>query len=93
MFLPVINVNGGTLVDWRGGSSGHQYQRKFNIPILLIGAYILLQHADHCPVSPFNLTRGNWVMAYMELGLYTQEFPHFLHDFGGEVGSVVRVDP
>ncbi len=24
-------------------------------------------------------------MAYMELGLYTEEFPHFLHDVGGEV--------
>ncbi len=22
-------------------------------------------------------------MAYMELGLYTEEFPHFLHDVGG----------
>ncbi len=76
----------------RGGSSGHQYQR-FNIPILLIGGYILLQHADHCPVSPFNLTGGNLVMAYMELGLYTQEFSHSLHNFGGEVGSSVRVDP
>ncbi len=32
-------------------------------------------------------------MACMELGLYTQEFPHFLHDFGSEVGSAVRVDP
>ncbi len=32
-------------------------------------------------------------MAYMELGLYTEEFPHFLHDVGGEVGSAVRVDP
>ncbi len=77
----------------RGGSSGHQYQRKFNIPILLIGGYIFLQHADHCPVSPFNLSGGNWVMAYMELGLYSQEFSHFLHDFGGEVGFAVRVDP
>ncbi len=29
----------------------------------------------------------------MELGLYTEEFPHFLHDVGGdEVGSAVRVD-
>ncbi len=27
----------------RGGSSSHQYQRKFNIPILLIGGHILLQ--------------------------------------------------
>ncbi len=26
-------------------------------------------------------------MAYMELGLYTEEFPHFLHDVGGEVRS------
>ncbi len=93
MFLPVISVNGGTPRLVRGGSSGHQYQRKFDIQIPLIGGYILLQHADQCPVSPFNLTWGNWVMAYMELGLYTQEFPHFLHDFGGEVGSVVRVGP
>ncbi len=77
----------------RGSSSSHQYQKKFNIPILLIGGYILLQNADHCPVSPSNLTGGNWLMAYMALGLYTQEFPHFLHDFNGEVGSAVRVDP
>ncbi len=40
----------------RGGSSSHQYQRKFNIPILLIGGHILLQHADHCFIGPFNLT-------------------------------------
>ncbi len=33
------------------------------------------------------------MMAYMELGLYTEDFPHFLHDVGGEVGSAVRVDP
>ncbi len=25
-------------------------------------------------------------MAYMELGLYTLEFPNFLHDFDSEVG-------
>ncbi len=73
-FLPVINVNNsGRLV--RGGSSSHQYQRKFNILIILIGGYILIQHADHCPVSPSNLTGGNWKMAYMELGLKLLYWP------------------
>ncbi len=32
-------------------------------------------------------------MAYMELGLYTQEFSHLLHDLDGAVGCSVRVDP
>ncbi len=75
MFLPVINVNGGTPVDWWGvARAGHQYQRKFDIPILLIGGHILLQHADHCFIGPFNLTRGNWVMAYMELACTPRSF-------------------
>ncbi len=33
------------------------------------------------------------MMAFMEHGLYTQEFPYFLNDFSSEVGFVVRVDP
>ncbi len=36
----------------RGGSSGHHYQRKFNIPILLIGRNIFLQHVLQVFVTP-----------------------------------------
>ncbi len=84
MLLPVINVNKGTLVDWCGVARAAISTRGSLIS--LIDRHVLLQHADHVPVGPFNLTHGNWVMAYMELGLYTQEFPHFLHDFSSEVG-------
>ncbi len=40
-------------------SSGHQYQRKFNKSIILIGRNLLLQHADHCPVGFWNWNLGD----------------------------------